>query len=680
MLKPNPGLPTPDLRAAMIVTKAPSEPWEVVERTLLAMLDQDYPYPYDTWLADERPTGEVRQWCAAHGVRVSSREGIEDYHRAQWPRRTRCKEGNLAYFYDKVGYEAYDVVAQFDSDHEPSRSYLREIVAPFRDPRVGYVAAPSICDSNARAGWTVRGRLWREATMHGPAQAGCNDGWAPVCIGSHYAVRTRALRAVGGLGPELAEDYSTTLALLSGGWSGAFAIDAIAHGAGPETVDDMLVQEVQWARSLGAISTGVLPHQIGALAWRARLRMVFALVCYPMQAAVCVVGTCLPTVGVLTRTSWGAASFADFYVRLWTCSMLMLLAVGLLRRSATLRPVDARMWSVDVVLFQLVRWPWTAYGFARGMFSGRQPTARPFRITPKTAGRREVRLGLRPLAPLVALTLAPLSVVIIARPVASTMGLYVLLIGQTVLYAVALIAVVALHFLAKRRRAQEASADLDETDSPWDAIMAMIRESGTREVEGRGAMTTTAGQFTVVRQGWDPAEVSAALDALRAERDTLRAAAEAASRIPEPAPSVDATASDVFSHFGEQVAGILRAAEESAARILDGANADVAAVREEADERLRKAEQESQALLDDAARTVASAREDAHLILSHARERAETFRQEALAEAARLHSAALHIQGQLRAALHSAGHAVENLSALAPDGEATVVAEVAAEE
>ena len=89
-------------RVAMIVTKTPSEPFSVLQRTLTAMLAQDY--PHDTWLADEDPQPETIAWCAAHGVRISSRKGVADYHRAEWPRRTRCKEGNLAYFYDHWGY------------------------------------------------------------------------------------------------------------------------------------------------------------------------------------------------------------------------------------------------------------------------------------------------------------------------------------------------------------------------------------------------------------------------------------------------------------------------------------------------------------------------------------------------------------------------------------------------
>lgn len=50
---------------------------------------QDYPYPYDVWLADERPDQETQDWCAENGVRISCRFGVPEYHRPVWPRRTR---------------------------------------------------------------------------------------------------------------------------------------------------------------------------------------------------------------------------------------------------------------------------------------------------------------------------------------------------------------------------------------------------------------------------------------------------------------------------------------------------------------------------------------------------------------------------------------------------------------
>jgi cellulose synthase/poly-beta-1,6-N-acetylglucosamine synthase-like glycosyltransferase len=43
-------------------------------------------------------------------------------------------------------------------------------------------------------------------------------------------------------GPELAEDYTTGLAMNSAGWRGAFALNAIAHGDGPACFADFLTR------------------------------------------------------------------------------------------------------------------------------------------------------------------------------------------------------------------------------------------------------------------------------------------------------------------------------------------------------------------------------------------------------------------------------------------------------
>lgn len=449
MTRPNPRRPLPELRVAMIVTKAPSEPWEVAERTLRAMLDQDFPYPYDVWLADERPSGKTLRWCRGHGVRVSSRQGVSDYHRPTWPRRTKCKEGNLAYFYDAIGYDRYDVVAQLDVDHVPARGYLAAMVRPFGDPAVGYVAAPSVCDANEDRSWTVRGRLYREASMHGPVQAGCNGGWAPVCIGSHYAVRTEALREAGGLGPDLAEDYSTTLWLQAAGWSGVFALDAEARGDGPESLNDMLVQELQWARSLGTILTRWAPSRLSRCAWRARLRLTFALAYYLLQGVACVVAFLLPVVGVLVGLTWGNTSLAGFYLHVWPPSMMLTAALLWLRHCGVLRPVGARVWSYELLLFQLVRWPWTTWGFFQGMWAGRRDKPTEFRVTPKGSQRmRPLSVGL--LTPVLLLVAVPSAALALIPQPGERLGLYLILMIQLLLYCVVAVGVVVLHVEGNR--------------------------------------------------------------------------------------------------------------------------------------------------------------------------------------------------------------------------------------
>ena len=215
-------------------------------------------------------------------------------------------------------------MVQLDCDHVPDSSYLAAMVRPFAAPKSGTPVAPSICDSNADMGWTVRGRLYREATLHGPMQAGANDGYAPCASARTTQCARPHSSSVGGLGPELAEDYSTTLWLQSGGWDGVFVLDAEAHGAGPISVDELLTQESQWARSLGTLLTKWLPGRVRGVPWRGRVRMGFSLFFYLVMGVMLTVATVLPVMGVLLRQSWGHTSLVDFYTHMWAYSLLVL--------------------------------------------------------------------------------------------------------------------------------------------------------------------------------------------------------------------------------------------------------------------------------------------------------------------------------------------------------------------
>lgn len=376
----------PDLRTAMVVTKAPSEPWTVVQRTLEAMLAQAADVAYDVWLADEAPTEDVRRWCAEHGVQISSRHGVADYHRATWPRRTRCKEGNLAYFYDHYGYDGYDVVCQFDADHVPEPAYLGWVLKAFGDPDVGYVAAPSICDANAAGSWAARGRLYLEAALHGVAQAGANEGWAPCCIGSHYAVRTDALREIGGLGPELAEDFSTSLMLQAAGWRGAFAIDAIARGDGPATVTDAVTQDLQWSQSMMSLLLDHAWSELPRAEPKARFKLAFCLSWYPLGGLTLVAAHAIPVVALLTGRPIVSVALGSFLLHLLPCMLTMIALVWAARRAGWLRPVDAPVISWEAALFALVRWPWTVLGCARAIWVKITGRSVEWRVTPKGGG------------------------------------------------------------------------------------------------------------------------------------------------------------------------------------------------------------------------------------------------------------------------------------------------------
>jgi len=450
----DPRIAVPSLRVAFVVTRAPSEDWALARTTLTAMRVQQYPYAFDVWLCDEAPTEEILGWCRAAGVHVSSRNGVPDYHRATWPRRTRCKEGNLAFFYDNWGYAGYDVVAQLDCDHVPAPTYLAEVVRPFADPAIGYVAAPSVCDANAAGSWAARGRLHREGTFHGPFQAGHNDGLAPIGIGSHYAVRTSALRAIGGIGPELAEDFSTSYLLNSAGWRGAFALRAEAHGDGPLTFAAMLTQEFQWSRSLTTLMYDLVPGHLGRLSWPLRIRFGYSLLYYTLLAVSVVGGLALPPIAAVTGAPWVDVDYLAFLAHWWPMSVVLIAITLVLRRRGLLRPVDAPVLSWENWLYALTRWPYNAWGVAAAMMQQIRPKPITFKVTPKSVD------GLEPLAtglvlPFVVITTALSTAALVGEFSTTAVGYVGLCLLGALTYAVVSLAVCVLHAGEAARAAGE---------------------------------------------------------------------------------------------------------------------------------------------------------------------------------------------------------------------------------
>ena len=263
---------------------------------------------------------------------------------------------------------------------------------PFADPQVGYVAAPSICDRNASTSWVARGRLNAESVLHGPLQMGLNDGFAPLCIGSHYAVRTEALADIGGLGPELAEDHSTTLLLNRAGWRGAFAIDAHCHGLGPDTFEDAMVQEFQWSRSLAVILLGLTPSVLSDLPLRLRCQFLYCQLFYPLRGVMSVVGLVLPALAMATAQPW-VRVYYPLFIGLWFSQFLLsLLPLYWLKHVGLLNPRNSTLLGWEQLLFEISRGPWVLAGVLSACVDQVWSGGSDFRVTNKQTPKYPLRL------------------------------------------------------------------------------------------------------------------------------------------------------------------------------------------------------------------------------------------------------------------------------------------------
>ncbi len=463
-----PRIHTP-LAMAVVVTKVPSEPWAMVRETLEHALRAAVMLPakVDVWLADEHPSDETKAWCLAAGVRLSTRFGEASYHRASWPRRTRSKEGNLAYFFDTYGYDLYDVVSCFDSDHLCAPHYFQEVARAFQDPAVGYVAAPSICDVDADESWSARGRLFAEAALHGLVQAGSQRAGVPFCIGSHYSVRTEALFDIGGVGPELAEDAMTSVMMVAAGWRGAFAIDAEAHGKGPETFMAMATQEYQWSRSLENVRRIYWPQLRAGVGPAQRWRIRIPLLYYPLSAGYLVVANLLGPLAILLSTPWMSVSLSQFWFHAWPPGFFLVSLTFLCRNAGLLRPRRTKVVSWEAALFRLVRQPWMIRGVfdaVRSSVAERRKrrngavtsTQFSFAVTPKNVDGHSP-VPMRMLVPYVPFVLVPAGAALLDRP-ASVLGYQLLCALASLSWAVAVVGIVVMNAIESGRRLESGRA------------------------------------------------------------------------------------------------------------------------------------------------------------------------------------------------------------------------------
>lgn len=295
----------------------------------------------------------------------------------------------------------YDIVAQFDADHVPDPSYLRCTLPAFNDPKVGYVCAPSICDANARESWAARGRLYYEALMHGAWSAARSNGALPCCIGSHYSVRTAALLDIGGIGPELDEDLSTSLYMAACEWKGTCAIDAIAHGDGPVTFEDAMRQEYQWSRS----AVLILFQYLGP-AWNLPFMnlmeriSVFFFFYYYLKRAVQVPLLLFILTFVAFELGDGVRLLPQYTIALTLLPMIPFsLNWAWLRFLGLLRPVNARFLSYEAPLHVLCSPLWISMGVLHGLCGALFGIFFDIKITPKGPGDMRV-LGINVLLPL----------------------------------------------------------------------------------------------------------------------------------------------------------------------------------------------------------------------------------------------------------------------------------------
>jgi cellulose synthase catalytic subunit (UDP-forming) len=247
-----------------------NEPLDLVRYTALAAVAMDWPVEkLKVWLLDDGSREDFRAFAEAAGIGYLARG---DNHGA--------KAGNINH---ALRNTSAPLVAVFDCDHAPTRSFLQMTVGWFlRDEKMALVQTPhrfysqSPFERNLAGFREVPGE---EQLFHGAIQDG-NDLWnAASFAGSCAVLRRDALNEVGGLATEtVTEDVHTSLRLQKRGWNAAYINIPQAAGLATERLSDHVQQHVRWAR--GMMQALRLEDLLfgGALRWQQRL-------CYLNEAA-----------------------------------------------------------------------------------------------------------------------------------------------------------------------------------------------------------------------------------------------------------------------------------------------------------------------------------------------------------------------------------------------------------
>jgi cellulose synthase (UDP-forming) len=237
------------------------EPVDIVRRTLLGALGMDYPH-VQVHLLDDGRRPAMRELAQELGVTYHVRG--DNKH---------AKAGNINAALARTQGE---LVAIFDCDHVPVRSFLGVTVGAFvADPGLALMQTPHYFynPDPFERNLGLDGRMPSEnAIFYHAVQIG-NDFWNSVLFcGSCAVLRRSALEEVGGIAVEtVTEDAHTSLRMAARGWRSAYLDVPQAAGLATERYAFHVAQRVRWARGMTQILRLDNPLWMPGLSWPQRL-------------------------------------------------------------------------------------------------------------------------------------------------------------------------------------------------------------------------------------------------------------------------------------------------------------------------------------------------------------------------------------------------------------------------
>jgi len=219
-----------------------NEPLDIVKPTVMAALNMDYPADkFQVYILDDGRRDEFRQFAEEYGVVHVTRK--DNRH---------AKAGNINAALKNTTRE---LVAIFDCDHVPTRSFLQLTVGWFlSDQKLGMVQTPHhfYSPDPFEKNLDIFNEVPNESALfYGIVQDG-NDLWnATFFCGSCAVIRRPALEEIGGVAVEtVTEDAHTSLRMQRNAWNTAYINIPQAAGLATSSMADHIGQRIRWARGM----------------------------------------------------------------------------------------------------------------------------------------------------------------------------------------------------------------------------------------------------------------------------------------------------------------------------------------------------------------------------------------------------------------------------------------------
>ena len=303
------------------------EPLEILRRTLIGCINQQYPKDrYRVYVLDDGQRDEVQHLAASLNCEYIRRTN-----------RLHAKAGNINHALQHTNGE---IVAIFDVDHVPTSDFLHDTVGFFQDEKVALVQTPhhfynpDIFQKNLQVDGVLKNE---QALFYRVLQSGRDRHNSAFFAGSCGLLRRRALKEIGGVRTEtVTEDIHTSMMIHAKGYRSCYLNKVLAAGLMPETFESAIKQRVRWATGHIQILFQSNPLTMRGLSLAQRLGYFSSIFyfCHGIPRLICLVAPLCALLLGMTPVVADVSSILVFFGSYYVATLVMLRTVSRGTRNA----------------------------------------------------------------------------------------------------------------------------------------------------------------------------------------------------------------------------------------------------------------------------------------------------------------------------------------------------------